>query len=174
MALRFRCPPHTHKNTLRCQGSCSWWMPLPSQPAGRSQLTLWLLPQHLWPLPDNICSLPEISVQHSRHTLPAPCPPAGPAPWPFEWERGCQSNGTGWINESLLATWPPLLNHPNSQHPEPAGPGSHAGREEGGESHIPKFAANFCVHRIHPAVLGTGHQGEKTECSQGTQSGSPG
>lgn len=77
--------------------------------ASWSHFTLALLPWHLWTLTDNICSFPEISLQQqSLHSLPILLQPGLPL---FKGERSCQSNGTGWINEGSLGTWPLLARH---------------------------------------------------------------
>lgn len=89
-------------------------------------------------LTDNICSFPEISLEHSSHHTPCPFS-SRPALRPFEGARSCENSGTGWINESPRAAWPPPA------HPIPTAsiqgwqcPGSDAGREGGCGSHIPK------------------------------------
>ena len=148
--VKIQTPPTTTTTTSsRCQGSCSYWMPLSSSQPATVRATSQRLScpgtsglshqQHLF-LPRNL-----IAAQQSLHSLPLLLQP-GPPLWPFEWERSCQSNGTGWINEGPLATWSPHV------HPTPSAsiqgqqsPSSSGGREEGHASDNPKFAADLCV-----------------------------
>ena len=105
-------------------------------------------------LTDNICSFPEISLQHSSHHTPRPFSSRPPLR-PFEGARSCENSGTGRINEGPRATWPPPARPiPTATIRGRQCPGSDAGREGGRGSDIPKPV---------PTSVAEGHSTQFTE-----------